>query len=347
MKTMTKTSLIGLAVAAAVAVAPQAAFAHKSKKAHSHRAAKSSVLVAPTTRAVAAPIAAGSSATDARLRQLEQEVQALRGELNRTRTETKTAVASISEKADASQKAVEARLVENTTDRHDGKSTLSFRGGFAQNEHARGTAAAGVDALAGGAPNSVPGLTGADATRSNDGGEGWYVGAAIDHRLSNNLWGMSDIMAVDGELMFEYKNFGRGFNAVTGTYNYVTQFTLSAAPKIRFDTGTAFTPWIIPAGLAIHVVSPPSNGVTVLNPGLMIGAGGEIALSEALVAGVDFRYHFTGDDLKGSNTQKGLLNTGNGQTLPPGTNLSSGGVQLNNGINTNGFTTGAYLGFKF
>ena len=135
--------------------------------------------------------------------------------------------------------------------------------------------------------------------------------------------------------MFEYKNFGHSTNTLvnfvgenvtqTGTIrNQVTQFTLTASPKVKINTGTIFTPWVIPFGLGIHVISPPSSGVTVLNPGLMVGAGGEIALLKSLVAGIDFRYHFTGNDLsyKSSN---GVLNK----------------------TNTDGFTTGAYLGFKF
>ena len=42
----------------------------------------------------------------------------------------------------------------------------------------------------------------------------------------------------------------------------VNQFTLTAAPKIKFLEGAKFRPWIIPAGLAIHVISPPSESIT-------------------------------------------------------------------------------------
>jgi hypothetical protein len=311
MNKITKTSLISLAVAAAVAVAPQAAFAHKVH----HKAHKAAKAVAPAvTRA--APV---SYNNDSRFSQLEAEIQALRAELSKN----KSATASIAEKADASQKAVEARLVEHEANSSQGKNTLSFRGGYAKNEHARGTANNGIDALAG------------VGTNKSDIGEGWYVGASIDHRLTNNLWGLSDIAAVDGELMFEYKNFGTGFNAVTGTLNKITQFTLTAAPKVKFNTGTIFTPWIIPVGLGVHVISPPSNGVTVLNPGLMVGAGGEVEILPSLVAGLDFRYHFTGDDLKGK------------QVAPTLTNPSLAAGTLSKGVSTTGFTSGAYLGFKF
>jgi hypothetical protein len=320
MKTITKTGLITLVAVTAVALAPQAAFAKAKTK------AKKSVSRSSTTTVVSE-----SSSTSARLSQLEAEVRSLRGELVKARGEAKSTVASISEKEAAQERAIEARLVEH--ENAPGKNTLSFRGGFAQNDTVRGDNAAlgAVDALAGGLTQS----------RGSDGGDGWYVGAAIDHRLTNNLWGLTDLAAVDGELMFEYKNFGNGYNWVTGTYNQLTQFTLSAAPKIKFNTGTIVTPWIIPAGLALHVISPPSNGVTVLNPGLMLGAGAEVEIFKYLVAGFDFRYHFTGDDLKGKRGTTTML------TMPGTAGASFPAGALGGGVSTDGLTTGAYLGFKW
>lgn len=321
MKTITKTSLISLAVAAAVAAAPQAAFAHKSKKAHTHKAAKSS-----SVRAV--PV----SSTDAKLRQLEAEIQALRGELGRTRTETKSAVAAVAEKAAAQDAAVEAKLVEHEAKSNDGKSTIFFRGGYASMTHPRND-----ELLTGGANPLVAPL----GSVSHNQGNGWYVGAGFDHRVTNDLWGLTDLAALDAELMVQYMNFGTSTNALVnwvGTNavgvggkvrNQITQLTVSASPKIKFNTGTMFTPWIIPFGLSINVISPPSSGVTVLNPGLMLGVGGELELMKAIVAGVDFRYNFTGNDLNYSYT-----------TIP-------GGKTVLKGMSTDGLTAGGYLGFKF
>jgi opacity protein-like surface antigen len=82
----------------------------------------------------------------------------------------------------------------------------------------------------------------------------------------------------------------------------VSQFTLTAAPKIKFMKGSAFRPWIIPIGLGLHVISPPSNGVTVLNPGMMFGAGAEYALWKEIKIGTDVRYHLTGRSVDGVNT---------------------------------------------
>ncbi len=317
MKKITKTSLISLAVAATVAAAPQAAFAHKAKKAHTHPAAKSSA-------------AAPAYSTESRLRQMEAEIQALRGELSRTRTETKSAVAAVSEKAAAQDAAVEAKLVEHEAKSNDGKSTIFFRGGYASMTHPRND-----ELLTGGNPPGGP-LGGV----SHNQGNGWYIGAGFDHRVTNDLWGMTEMAALDAELMVEYKNFGESTNSLVNwvagnavgvpgkVTNQITQLTISASPKIKFNTGTIFTPWIIPFGLSINVISPPSSGVTVLNPGLMLGVGGEAELMKAIVAGVDFRYNFTGGDLSYS------YNT------PVGTTVLKG-------MSTDGLTAGGYLGFKF
>jgi hypothetical protein len=139
-------------------------------------------------------------------------------------------------------------------------------------------------------------------------------------------------------LMFEYKHFDSDVNALVSTYpvgtplagvagsmkNDITQFTLSAAPKIKFETGTPLTPWLIPAGLALHVISPPSSGVTVLDPGLMVGTGAEYRIWKDLVAGLDFRYHWTGNNLN-YRSRSGLLNK----------------------TDIDGLTAGGYIGFGF
>jgi len=93
---------------------------------------------------------------------------------------------------------------------------------------------------------------------------------------------------------------GAGKNSCNGVT--VSQFTLTAAPKIKFMKGSAFRPWVIPFGLGIHVISPPSNGVTVLNPGVMFGTGAEYALWKSIKLGADVRYHLTGRSVDGVNT---------------------------------------------
>ncbi len=92
--------------------------------------------------------------------------------------------------------------------------------------------------------------------------------------------------------------------AGTGACDSVTvsQFSLTAAPKIKFLKGSKFRPWLIPIGLGLHVISPPSNGVTVLNPGMMFGAGAEYAIWKDIKIGTDVRYHLTGRSVDGVNT---------------------------------------------
>jgi opacity protein-like surface antigen len=71
--------------------------------------------------------------------------------------------------------------------------------------------------------------------------------------------------------------------------------TVSASPKIKFTQWGKFQPWIIPAGLDIHVISPPSDPVTVLDVGFQVGAGAEYTLWKSLKVGVDGRWHWTDD----------------------------------------------------
>ncbi len=71
----------------------------------------------------------------------------------------------------------------------------------------------------------------------------------------------------------------------------VTQITLTAAPKIKFMHGSKLRPWIIPAGFGLHVISPPSDGVTVTAPGIFFGAGADYNIWSNIYAGVDARYH--------------------------------------------------------
>jgi hypothetical protein len=101
-------------------------------------------------------------------------------------------------------------------------------------------------------------------------------------------------------------------NTRTATVN---QFTLAASPKIKFLKGSAFRPWIIPVGFEINVVSPPSDAITVLSPGMQFGIGADYKVWKDLYIGADARYH---------------------QAL--------GSVD---GVRTNGVTAGGYIGLGF
>jgi opacity protein-like surface antigen len=79
--------------------------------------------------------------------------------------------------------------------------------------------------------------------------------------------------------------------------------------------GSKLRPWIIPLGLDINIISPPSDAVTVLNTGMQFGAGVDYELFRGILLGVDGRYHWAPDDI--------------------------------DGVDTDGFTLGGYVGFKF
>jgi opacity protein-like surface antigen len=223
-------------------------------------------------------------------------------------------------------------------------SMIFFRGGYARNDTNRRN-----DLLV-----SVQQLVG-----TNSGKEGFYVGAGIEHQLTEDLFGLWDGANLWGEIIFDYKQFSRtNLNAIGQTVGTtlvatannvpatltnplvvnpgapggtglnvgplqpvgsvtVTQFTLSASPKIKFMPDSKFQPWIIPIGFDIHVISPPSDGVTVLNAGVQFGAGAEYNVWKNMVVGIDSRYHY------GFNNQ------------------------VLSGVSTNGLTAGGYLGFKF
>lgn len=326
MQILNKTGLAALVTTsvALAAIAPQAAWADK----HTGKSSMSGSSV--------------QADLEQRLQMMEDEMRALRSELSRTRHEAQAA----SDKVEAHQQQMDQHLAESTSGDDTKKDLIFFRGGFGSMEHPRNN-----ELLLNN--DTLRGLGVTSQFDAKD-GDGWYVGAGFDHRLTDNLWGLTDLVALDGEVMFEYKNFGTSHNSlvegatgtiaaqvlgsaagpvagVTSIENQLTQFTLTASPKIKFNGLGDFRPWIIPFGLALHVVSPPSSGVTVLNPGLMLGAGGEYKIWKDIYAGFDFRYHFTGDDLSYK------------ANLP----AAFGGTTLYNKTKIDGLTTGAYLGFGF
>jgi hypothetical protein len=285
--------------------------------------------------------AAVEASLESRLNAMEAEMQALRSELAAAKAETQQQVQETAQKVDATQQqqqATEERLAKDEEKEGDPESLLFFRGGFSHMSHGRNN-----ELLIN---NNVLNALGATTYNNPNNGDGWYVGAGLDHRLTKDLWGMTDLVAVDGEVMFQYMNFGTSQNALvqsaTGTIitgngltpglairNQLTQFTLAASPKVKFNLLDGnLRPWIIPFGLSINVISPPSSGVTVLTPGLMLGTGIEYRLWKSLWAGADFRYNFTGGDFNYK------ARTANGLNVFKATNID-------------GLTAGAYLGFGF
>lgn len=252
---------------------------------------------------VISAVASEASAQDTRtqalerqLRQLEASLQAVRSELEQVKAESARdaqRLMQIEQKSTSIEKrqAVEAQKIakieesavsiEGTPDRKS--HMVFFRGGYARSNDLRN----GVSIQSGGI-----GGAGGQADR-----DAWYIGAGLDFNLTNDVWGLLPKTSVISEVMFEYKEFGIKVagNALPppGSGVNVSQFTLTAAPKIKFLEGSRFRPWVIPAGLGLHVISPPSESITVLIPGVMFGVGADYQIWKNLFVGIDGRYHLT------------------------------------------------------
>lgn len=259
------------------------------------------------------------AATDAgRIEELEEQLRALKQELADLKAHQQAHHKEIMELEDWKKES--GPIVQKGRENF-----LFFRGGYARMMTDR-------------AQDILP----SPGTSKGHGQNGFYIGAGFEHDLSHDLFGLTEGTALEGtdllgEVMFEYKRFAQGQGLLTDAdeggivsplapgskqeTSTVTQLTISAAPKIRFWRDSMIRPWIIPVGFAAHIISPPSDGVTVFNPGLMFGVGTEVNLWENLYAGVDFRYHVT-----------------------PGSESSLGGVE---DTDTDGLTAGGYIGFGF
>ncbi|MDR4516331.1 MAG: porin family protein [Nitrosomonas sp.] len=246
-------------------------------------------------------------ALEQKVQELENMLRAVQGELQQVRTE------SDSKAVEAKQTAVEAkaqataareevsRVSSTTTAGTDKRHRVFFRGGWARSDHTHN--AVSIESRV--APVGAQDRADRDA---------WYIGAGLDFSLTNDVWGLMPRTEVLAEVMFEYKNFQTGVagnalgNEPTQLAGFpdnprgvtVSQFTLTAAPKIKFMEGSKFRPWIIPAGLAIHVISPPSESITVLDPGVMFGGGAEYNVWKDIYIGADARYHYTVGTLDGA-----------------------------------------------
>ena len=147
--------------------------------------------------------------------------------------------------------------------------------------------------------------------------DAWYFGAGFDFSLNNNCLGLMDNTEVLAELIVDYKDWVKEVqwsfsyqpngsmlavhatggvlstclpaNTQTATVNLLT---LAASPKIKFLKGNAFRPWIIPVGFELNVISPPSDAITVLTPGMQFGLGADYKIWKNLYVGADARYHY-------------------------------------------------------
>ena len=282
--------------------------------------------IVASTLISAAAFAPQAMAADENVEALQQKIERMEQMLNSLQTELQSVRAESRESIKKVQVVEERVAVVNRVPKQK-SALIFFRGGFGRMNSGRGDQVF-TDLFQGGR-----GVLG--NVDDNDAKGGYYIGAGIEHALTKDLWGMSDAVAVFGEIMFEWKRFdsqksvavvpaaaanlGGGLNVnPTGKHiaNRITlsQFTLTAAPKLKFNPNGNFHPWLIPAGFAFHVISPPSDSGTVLTAGVMFGAGAEYEIGD-LTVGIDARYHITGDQL--------------------------------DGVDADGLTAGGYVGFTF
>ncbi|MGZ5050023.1 MAG: porin family protein [Methylobacter sp.] len=299
-----KTKLaLGIAAAtvtmAGVLVSPEVMAASKAK---SH-----------ATEAASAGVSSKVDALEAQLQAMQAEISRLRAEASRPRASAESAKVQELDQWMASVKSEPKESKKNKDN------MVFFRGGYAHANNQRGGT---LDPTRLGAAGNSNGLINGPINDK----DAWYFGAGFDFSLNDNLFGLMDKTEVLAELMFDYKQLGErkqnGINA-TATSNglgigslatvtglpaansqtaTVNQLTLAASPKIKFLKGSAFRPWLIPVGFELNVISPPSDAITVLNPGMQFGLGADYKIWKDLYVGADARYHLTTQNLDGVNT---------------------------------------------
>ncbi|WP_374088650.1 porin family protein [Methylomicrobium lacus] len=295
-----------------------------SKKIHTPCAIAAAALalagVASAPEALAASKAervaeAASNKADA----LEAQLQAMQNEINSLRAAAAQPTCNNCEKVQEldqwMQQVKSAPVKVETKD-----NMVFFRGGYGHNNRKRGGT---LDPSGDGLNNNgaiVGPITDQDA---------WYFGAGFDFSVNDDLFGLMDGTEVLAELLIDYRELGtrkaNGLsyqeaaavdlptaNTQTATVN---QLSIAASPKIKFLKGSKFRPWIVPVGFELAVISPPSDAITVLNPGMQFGAGADYNVWKNIYVGADARWH---------------------QAL--------GKVD---GVDTNGVTAGGYIGLGF
>lgn len=308
-------------------------------------------------------------AMESKLRQMQQEMNALQQELARMRageTRQEQSIQSMETQNATQHQEMTDRVtkVEEAPGKRTMKNLITFRGGYAAyTDDARGfesfTDTHDVD--------GAGSLLGSRFPRQDAEGA-WYVGAAIEHSMTDNLWGLWRGTEALGEISLEYKNFGgekavlvvpaaecslltdaSHFDAlepdggclVTGDQN-ITMFTVSASPKIKFLEGSKFRPWIIPVGLDFNVISPPSDAATYLDVGAQFGAGAEYEILPGIKAGLDARYHLVSNI---SNTQNNFVAVTRRESAEKGLGFIP--LRGNTDKDLDFWTVGGYVGLAF
>jgi len=237
---------------------------------------------------------------ESQLRAMQDELASLRAQVSNPAPAADTAKV---QELDQWMTSVKSQPVEAKTK----DNMVFFRGGYAHFDNVRGgTLDPTSNSLL--ASNRNGQLVGPITDR-----DAWYFGAGFDFSLDDNLWGLMDDTEVLAELGVNYtelannKSNGLSPQALGGdtglTINTesatINMATVSASPKIKFLKGSAFRPWLIPVGFELNVISPPSDAITVLTPGMQFGVGADYKIWKNLYVGADVRYHYAPGDVDG------------------------------------------------
>jgi len=244
-------------------------------------------------------------------KQMEAEMQTLRAEMARFKSETSTQAQATDDKLTAKQAAVEEELQAHQNEKNH---RVFFRGGYVNWQNSR-------------ANQAFTDMYARDNNRQygpqNLENDGVYLGAGAELSVSDNLFGLMDDTEFMTEFMFDWNrnDSHEGGKTAIGTTNgaaavvpqiayktglnpqgrhlrgvTLSQYTFAASPKIKFFKGNAFRPWLIPAGLTLNVISPPSDAATSVGPGVMFAVGFEYNFWRNLILGMDGRYNWVANE---------------------------------------------------
>ena len=285
----------------------------------------SMALVAPVQAAdskaerVADAAARKTEALESQMEQMAAQMQAMQAELSRVKGSSAQASAESAKVQELDNWMASMKAAPEAS--HSKDNLVSVRGGWSRLDQSRKEGAAGQNSAI---------LDGSDLLSDNNNADGFYFGGAFDFNVNNDLFGLMDGTSFGVELGVEYAEYGTGVNNLTGTYPAALGTTgtavtpgeatdnrlrINASPKIKFMHGSKFRPWIIPVGLELNILGVPSRAVSVLNSGMQFGGGVEYELYRGIVLGSDVRYHYSTSKVDGTDTD--------------------------------GFTAGGSVGFKF
>lgn len=256
-----------------------------------------------TMMAGAAGAAADADQLQQRLAQMEREMAALRAELDlmkQAEPQQSSKVAEIETRVAKVEQGGGTRAVKGNR--------VFFRGGYTSMVDDRSNGAF-TDMM------DVPGALGLGSVKNRQ-DDGWYFGGGFDFLLSRDTLGLLPGTWALAELGLEFHDFGAetahligpvaeclllnelgvgagalNCTAIRGQQN-LTMLTVSASPKLKFNEGGKVRPWIIPAGLDLDVISPPSDSTNYLDIGVQFGGGIDWEVLPGITLGADVRYHW-------------------------------------------------------